>query len=183
MQTESTLSTSPDVSERPIADSDMKNILRRAWDWMNPMRIWREVRIAEAARKDFAAGLAIGVFIACVPLYGLQTILSLLAARRLSLHPLPILAGSQLSAPPFAPALGVASVVLGHLVVFGKMPHLTNWHAIHWQELSKTAFDSFAGLAASWLVGGAIIGAGLALITYLTAAGVMRLCFRAENSA
>src|SRR5271154_5029849 len=143
MQGESTLPVERDLSgvsggpiaqlsiESPSPVSGLKITVRRIWEWMNPFRIWREVRLAETARRDFAAGLAIGVFIACVPLYGLQTILGLFTARRLALHPLPILAGTQLSAPPIAPFLTVASVVLGHAVVTGKLLHLADFHVTH----------------------------------------------------
>jgi uncharacterized protein (DUF2062 family) len=194
MQSESTISAEPNFSGEVSevaellthpdrTDPGVKGSIRRIWAWMSPMRIWREIHLAEAARRDFAVGLAIGVFIACVPLYGLQTILSLFTARRLSLHPLPILAGSQLSSPPFAPALGIASIVLGHLIIFGKMLHLTDWHGIHWPELSRTTINSFAGFAASWLLGGAILGAVLAGITYLATCAIMRLFFPRPQSA
>jgi uncharacterized protein (DUF2062 family) len=191
MQSESTMSVDRELS----VDSDgtiaqlsvetrspvfgLKRFARRAWDWMNPFRIWREVRLAETARRDFAAGLAIGVFIACVPLYGLQTILGLFAARRLSLHPLPILAGTQLSAPPFAPALTVVSVVIGHAVVTGKLLHLTDFHVTHLSAVSMAAVNSFV---VSWLIGGALLGTVLAGIIYMMACAAMHLMFSRANS-
>jgi uncharacterized protein (DUF2062 family) len=190
-QSESTLS----VQRDPAADcqgqfarlplgggavSNLKSFVRRTWEWMSPFRIWREVKLAETARRDFAVGLAIGVFIACVPLYGFQTILGLFAARKFALHPLPILAGSQLSAPPFAPALTVASVVMGHAVISGKLPHwadwhITDWHIAHWPAFSMAAVNSFV---VSWLIGGAMLGVLLAGITYVIAFAAMRLMFR-----
>jgi uncharacterized protein (DUF2062 family) len=192
-QTESTSTLtcdSPDIPEqginrRPGAFSDMKRTCRRALDWMSPFRIWRELRMMQTARRDFAAGLAVGVFIACVPLYGLQTILGLFAARRLSLHPLPVLAGSQLSAPPIAPVLAVASVVLGHAVLSGTLPnpadwhiahwHVAHWHITHWPGVSMSSVFSFL---VSWFIGGAVLGLILAGITYVTTTAAMRLLFR-----
>lgn len=171
MQTESTLPMERDLS----AASGLKPAVRRIWEWMNPFRIWREVRLAENARRDFAAGLAIGVFIACVPLYGLQTILGFFAARRLSLHPLPILAGTQLSAPPIAPALTVVSVVLGHAMISGKLPHISDWHITHWPAVSMATVNSFV---VSWLIGGVLLGLVLAGITYAIAFAAMKLLFR-----
>jgi uncharacterized protein (DUF2062 family) len=179
-QSESTMSVDSNLSvETASPVSGLNRIARRVWEWMSPFRIWREVRLVETARRDFAAGLAIGVFIACVPLYGFQTILGLFAARRLSLHPLPILAGTQLSAPPFAPALTVASVVLGHAIISGKLPHLSDWHIAHWPAVSMATVNSFV---ASWLIGGVILGAVLAGITYVTTSAAMRLVFRGDNS-
>jgi uncharacterized protein (DUF2062 family) len=159
-----------------VADSAWKRMIRRVLDWMSPFRVWREVRVGgQSARRDFAAGLGIGVFIACIPVYGLQTVLSLFAARRLKLHPLPVIAGSQLSAPPIAPALMVGSVALGRAILTGKLPHLADWHVGHWPAVSMAAVNSFV---ASWLIGGAILGVVLAFITYLTAWGAMHLMFR-----
>jgi uncharacterized protein (DUF2062 family) len=195
-QTESTSSLTCDAPEIPDegmdrragAYSDIKSACRRALDWMSPFRIWRELRMMQTARRDFAAGLAVGVFIACVPLYGLQTILGLFAARRLSLHPLPVLAGTQLSAPPIAPALAVVSVVLGHALLSGTLPHPADWHVAHW-HIMHWHMSQFPGVSmttvfsflASWFVGGAVIGLLLAAITYITTSSAMRLLFRRAN--
>jgi uncharacterized protein (DUF2062 family) len=46
------------------------------------MRAWRAIRDDPRERPRFAAGLAAGVFIANLPLYGIQTMLSLIVARR-----------------------------------------------------------------------------------------------------
>ena len=181
-QHDSTVGCEPQIArlagDRPA--SDFKSLINRMWNWMSPFRIWRELRLAETARRDFAAGLAIGVFIACVPLYGLQTVLGLFAARKFSLHPLPILAGSQLSAPPFAPALTVASVVLGHAVISGKMPHPADWHIAHWPAVSMAAVNSFV---ASWLIGGVVLGIVLGGVAYGISFLTMRVVFRGTRGA
>ena len=158
MQSESTIS----LEREPAADCvgqtgqlldrpalrapGLKSSIRRAWEWMSPFRIWRELRLAETARRDFAAGLAIGVFIACVPLYGLQTILGLFAARRLSLHPLPILAGSQLSAPPFAPVLRWLIGGSGPCGCFRKAAAFDGLAFEPFAGISMAAVDSFRGI-------------------------------------
>jgi uncharacterized protein len=187
MQSESTITVERELSGdsggavTPIGNeirspfAGFKVVSLKIWNWMSPVRVWRELKLAETARRDFAAGLAIGVFIACVPLYGFQTVLSLFAARRFSLHPLPILAGSQLSAPPFAPALAVASVALGQAAISGKLPHLADWHFHHWPAFSMAAMNSFV---VSWLIGGAVLGVLLAMITYMIAFTMMKLVFR-----
>jgi uncharacterized protein (DUF2062 family) len=74
------------------------------------------------ARTEIAAGLAVGVFIANLPAYGLQSVLSLYSARRLHLHPLPVLLGSHLSTPPVGPLLIAAAIGLGHLILHGSLP-------------------------------------------------------------
>jgi len=157
---------------------NLNRVIRSTWNWLSPIRVWREICRGETARRDLAAGLAIGVFIACVPLYGLQTVLCFFAARRMSLHPLPVIAGSQLSAPPFAPALTFASVVLGHAVISRKLTGLTNWHVMHWAKFSMAGLNSFV---LAWLIGGILLGLILAGITYAIAYATMHLVFNRAN--
>src|SRR5579872_444885 len=192
-QTESTSSPAYDAPgplerghhRRSGTYATIKRSIRRAHEWMNPFRIWRELRMMQTARRDFAAGVAVGVFIACVPLYGLQTILGLFAARRLSLHPLPVLAGTQLSVPPLAPVLAVVSVVLGHSVLSGTLPnpadwhiahwHIAHWHLTHWPDVSMSNVFLFL---VSWFIGGAMLGLILAGVTFIATNTAMRLLFR-----
>jgi len=158
--------------------SRLKRHARRMWHWISPFRVWRELRRGGAARRDFASGLAIGVFIACVPVWGLQTIIGLFAARKFSIHPLPIIAGTQLSAPPFAPALSVASIVLGHSVLTGRLPHLSDWHGVHLPAFTMAALNSLVlTWFVAWFIGGAILGLVLALLTYVVASIALRIMF------
>ena len=160
-------------------DGAVGRAFRRFFHWLSPFRAWRELRAEQAARRDFAAGLAIGAFIACLPIYGLQTVLSLYAARRLALHPLSVVAGSQLSAPPLGPVLSLVSLVLGHALISGKVPDLTHWRTPHLPAMSIAIFNS---LFISWIVGGVVLGAVLAGIIYATASVTLRLMFRRPES-
>jgi len=153
--------------------------LRRFFHWLSPFRAWRELRVGQTARRDFAAGLAIGAFIACLPIYGLQTVLSLYAARRLALHPLSVVTGSQLSAPPLGPVLSFVSMVLGHALITGKLPDLTHWRTVQLPQMSFSVFNSFL---LSWVVGGVVLGAVLGVITYAIAIVTLRLMFRRPES-
>jgi uncharacterized protein (DUF2062 family) len=150
----------------------------RIIQWFSPLRAWRELKLAQHARKSFAAGLGLGVFIACVPVYGFQTILSLYAARRFSLHPLSVITGSQLSAPPVGPVVSVASIVLGHMLVFRTIPHIPDWHNLQLPRMSPGVFGS---LVISWLVGGVLLGAALGFLTYAIAAIALRLAFARQK--
>jgi uncharacterized protein (DUF2062 family) len=146
----------------------------RIFQWFSPLRAWRELKLTPSARKNFAAGLAIGVFIACIPVYGLQTILSLYAARRFSLHPLSVVTGSQLSAPPVGPVLSVASIILGHALIFRSIPHIPNWHNIQLPRMSLAVFNT---VVVSWIVGGIVLGIVLGFVTYALAAISLRIVF------
>src|SRR5438132_1578934 len=92
---------------------------RICWCGGRAARAWRAVRDDPAQRSRFAAGLAVGVFIANLPLYGAQTLLSLYAARRLRLNPLTVVVGSHFSTPPIGPLLVAAAIALGHLLTHG----------------------------------------------------------------
>ena len=100
----------------------VRNLLRRFGRWLNPMPAIRQLREDDVGRVNAAAGLAVGAFIANLPAYGLQTVLSLYAARRLHLHPLSVVIGSHLSTPPVGPVLVAAAVTIGHLVLHAELP-------------------------------------------------------------
>jgi uncharacterized protein (DUF2062 family) len=117
-----------------------------------------------------AAGLAAGVFIANLPAYGFQSLLSLYAARRLKLHPLPVLLGSHASTPPIGPALIAAAVALGHLILHGSLPAVSDF------DPRRAGWASIVGpIMIEWLLGGVLLGALLAIVTFGLVATAMRL--------
>jgi glycosyltransferase involved in cell wall biosynthesis len=154
---------------RPIWDSlravgmHSRLLAKATLRWLSPIRAWREIRSEVSARADFAAGLAVGVFIACLPAYGLQSVLSLFAAKRLNLNPLSVLAGSQLSVPPLAPFLILTSLGLGHLLLHGGLPHIDGWAAARASVLSPA---NLRGWLFDWIIGGIVLGAALAAMSY-----------------
>ncbi|CAN5555573.1 hypothetical protein BH10PLA1_BH10PLA1_23150 [soil metagenome] len=110
-----------DPADHPRATG---TIWLRLLRWFNPMRAWRQVRDEPNGRSRFAAALALGVFIANLPLYGVQTVLGLYLARQLKLHPVPVVVGSHLSTPPVGPVLIVAGIMVGHFLLHGDWPSL-----------------------------------------------------------
>ena len=147
---------------------------RRLGHWLSPWRALHDLRRLPSARNEFAAGLAIGVFIACLPAYGFQSLLSLFAARRLKLHPLSVLTGSHLSTPPLSPLLIIASLMLGHLLLHGSMPADDYWHAAKTISLTPAIVRS---LLLEWIVGGLALGIALALLTYPLAYAMLRFAW------
>jgi len=130
----------------------------------HPVAAWRHLRTTPKARNEFAGGLAVGVFISCLPLYGVQGILSFLAARVLRLNPLSAVAGSQLSMPPLSAVLIAASITAGHLMLHGSWPDAAFLRAAHTSLWSLAALRIFL---ADWIIGGMLVGAALSLATYL----------------
>jgi uncharacterized protein (DUF2062 family) len=137
-------------------------VWRRFMRWMNPLTAWRQVRGDTAGRTRFAVGFAVGVFIATLPLYGVQTLVSLFAARRLKLHPLSVVAGSNASMPPIGPLLIVGAIATGHLILHGSLPVLADY-SIHRAGLSALIWP----LLCQWIIGGIVLGALLACIVFV----------------
>jgi uncharacterized protein (DUF2062 family) len=140
--------------------------LRETFRWLSPIRAWRELRTDGDGidRSTAAIGFASGVFIANLPIYGLQTAASLYIARRLHLHPIPVVAGSQLSTPPLGLFLSAAAISLGYLILHGK------W--IVWQnfDITQIGLGQMLGpLIGAWLLGGFLIGLALGTAAFFAA--------------
>ncbi len=143
---------------------------RGVLSWLNPASAWRQLRSDEISRTEISAGLAMGAFIANLPAYGGQTLLSLYAARRLHLHPLSVVVGSQLSTPPIGPLLIVAAIGIGHLLLHGSMP------ALHDYDISRVgAVALFRSVALEWSIGGVLMGFLSAFIVFVVANRLFRV--------
>jgi len=143
--------------------------MRELLSWMNPMRAWRELREGSIDRNEFAAALAVGVFVANLPVYPLQTVVSLYLARRLHLNPLAALAGSQISTPPVGFVLIAAGIYGGHLILHGSLPPIPDLHHAHalWRTLARP-------LLIDWVVGGTALGVVMGVIAFVLANRLFR---------
>ena len=138
-------------------------------DWISPARAWRQLRQEEAGAQEMASGLAVGVFIANLPLYGVQTLLSLFAARKLRLHPLSVVAGSHLSTPPIGPLLVALAIGVGHFLLHG------NWiETPRWESTWSGWLQLFGRVMLEWSVGSIVVGGALAAVTFVLAHAVLR---------
>jgi uncharacterized protein (DUF2062 family) len=154
----------------PAASTSELTFGRRLWRWFSPAHAWRQLRESRVGRTELAAGLAAGVFIANLPAYGFQSLVSLYAARRLGLHPLSVLLGSHASTPPIGPLLIGAAVALGHFVFHGVLPVMADF------DPRRAGWSGVLGpVLLEWLVGGVLIGLILGLITFAVAATTFRL--------
>jgi uncharacterized protein (DUF2062 family) len=140
--------------------------------WLSPFRAWRELRKAHTARSEFARGLAIGVFIACLPIYGVQSFLGLFAARKLNLNPLSVLTGTQLSWPPVTPVLIFLSIGIGHLLLHGSLPRIESWSDL---KISLTTASTVKAWIGDWILGGFLLGLVLGVLTYVGSLAMFRL--------
>ena len=135
-----------------------------------PCRGGRRVRGGDEpsspGRERLARSLGVGVFVACQPVYGLQTVLGLVLAWVLRLNPAAVVAGSLVSTPPVGFALIGAAVTLGHLLLHGRPSSPAELEAARagWSALaSRVALD--------WVVGGLAEGLALGLGTYVLVRG------------
>jgi len=90
--------------------------------------------------REIAFGVAVGVFISILPLYGLHTILVIAAAcliRRT--NKIAILIGTNFSLPPTLPFITWAGYETGRLVLGGDYPYLS-WQVF--KSLARMIYES-----------------------------------------
>ena len=138
--------------------------------WPRFVRLWRVVRRNGRSDRHLALALACGVFIGNQPVYGLQTVLSLCAARLFGLSSVAVVLGSFISTPPLSIPLIAAAVAAGHLLLHGSMPSGADFDAIH-RGLSAVAGST----ALDWVVGAPIVGGFLSACTFSSVIGFAKL--------
>jgi glycosyltransferase involved in cell wall biosynthesis len=138
--------------------------------WFSPKRAWRELREQPDGPHELATGLAVGVFIANLPVYGFQTLLSLYTARRLHLNPLVVVAGSHISTPPVGPLLIALAVGVGHVVLHGTWLRIPEWPGSFHEWLHL-----LGKLLAEWSVGSVIVGLLLGVLVFFVSHALLRL--------
>ena len=141
------------------------------------LRRWPSRLLHEHAEPGrLGAAVAFGVWIGCTPFYGVQTVGGLALATALRLNRVAVLLGLQISIPPLAPFLLFANAQVGALVLRG-----------HWLSQSIEAMRAVptsklvAELFLDLLVGGAIVGAALALPAGLLTTYLVRRSRRSQS--
>lgn len=140
---------------------DERSWWRGLLSWLSPRRVWRDIHEDPDARATVATGLSLGVFVANTPLPFLHQLIALYLAKRLHLHPLPVLAGTALGLPPLGPLLIVAAIWLGFVITHGHPPHgelLRPEGGLSWHW--------FKHVVGEWWLGSTIIGLAMAFGTF-----------------
>lgn len=103
--------------------------LRVAWSQGQRWSLRRTVRefFIEHAQQPGELSLAVGIglFFGIVPIWGFQMIAAAAVAHRCRLNKAITLLASNISAPPFAPFIAYAGLVLGHWLFTGKIIHVS----------------------------------------------------------
>ncbi len=142
-------------------------------DWLNPAAAWRQVRNDEVSREAFAAALALGAFIGNLPTYGLHAVIGLYGAKRLHLHPLGVVLGTQISTPPIGPVLNAIAIAIGHLILHGSLPNRADFqHATFLELLRKVLLE--------WVIGSPIVGLVCTFLVFVTSNRLLRLAANRE---
>jgi uncharacterized protein (DUF2062 family)/SAM-dependent methyltransferase len=128
-------------------------------------RIWRE----HATPQRLGAAVAVGILVGCSPFFGLHFWIGLGLSIVLRLNKVAVLLGSQVSIPPLAPFLGFASVQVGALLLSGETVELSvdDFAVNNLPELLRH-------FLLNWIVGGIVVGAGLALPGFALTSMVVR---------
>ena len=123
----------------------------RLLSWLSPRALWRQIRSDPAGRSTVAMGVGLGGFIGSLPFFGFHALLALYFAKRLRLHPLTVVAGTQISMPPLSPLVIAASIWTGFVLLHFKMPALADFSTLSVSEL-------FAEVIVEWLLGSILVG-------------------------
>jgi uncharacterized protein (DUF2062 family) len=127
------------------------------------------LRLDDPPRR-LALALAVGVFISCTPFWGLQTLLSIVAATVFRLNRAAAVAGTWINLPWFAPLVYGAAIKIGWLVAPGLRSAdaasldllLRDPGALSW----GTVWSWLRGSSLPLLVGSTIVGGVAAALTY-----------------
>jgi uncharacterized protein (DUF2062 family) len=120
-----------------------------------------------------AAAVGIGVLIAFIPVYGLQTILAVYIARRLHLNVPLLVVSTQVSMPPLSIVVILVSLICGHLIIHH------SWPPISLAALRQHSMWYWLGaFTGDLLLGGLICGLAAGTAALLTTRWLLRLCRR-----
>jgi hypothetical protein len=111
--------------------------------------------------REIALGVAIGVFIGILPLYGLHTILVVVFALIVrQSNKIAILLGTNISLPPTLPFITWAGYNTGRLILSKDYP------ALSWTMFEHFSYKNTATLYYPLFIGSLVLGLSCAFISY-----------------
>ena len=115
-----------------------------SWRSWSSWRFWkRQLGLSQCdalADAMLATAVGVGVLIAVLPLYGIQTLLALYTARRLHINIPVTLLATQISLPPFIPLLIFMNIQTGTLILHGRFlsPEFMEHQQLSWHGIFST---------------------------------------------
>ena len=110
---------------------------------------------------EIAFGVAVGVFIGLMPVYGLHIFIILVLALIIpDINKIAMFIGANISIPPMIPLISWASYGIGRFILGNKCPPLK------WAMLKHLRYEDIPDIFCSLFVGGIILGIICAAISY-----------------
>jgi uncharacterized protein (DUF2062 family) len=173
----------PDTQATPADTTSAKpSWWRRLLAWLDPRRLVEQARRDRVSQMSVAAGLGLGGFVANLPLYPVQTFVALYLAKRLHVHPVSTVLGTQIAFPPLGFALIFGGIYLGHVLLMGAPPRLADFSAIDWSSFTQVRALMHEYFL-SWWIGGVIFGVVIGLAMFLLSLGLLRFVPVREDAA
>lgn len=147
--------------------------------WKKFIAFLRRLIASNNEPESIALGVAIGVFICVLPLYGLHTLLVIVFALIIpKANKIAILLGTNLSLPPTLPFITWAGYEIGRLIFPGQQyPPLGFDYFSHfdWRHFGDFYYPLFFGSVILGLLGG--------MVAYLAALSIVRWKRRRASAA
>ena len=133
-----------------------------------------------------ALALAVGVFISCTPLYGVQTVLALVVATVCRLNKAATVLGTWINLPWFAPFLYAAALKIGAWVLAQVRNREAEALAVLFGSPLRVSLRDLVSvlpdISLALVIGTTVVGLVAGTATYLIALGMIRRR-RARNGA
>jgi uncharacterized protein (TIGR03546 family) len=125
--------------------------------------------LGNSTPNGIALGIAIGVFIGVLPLYGLHTVLVIIAALIVPpANKAAIFLGTSISLPPTVPFITWAGYEIGRLMFQGRFDPLS------WSDFRNITFQKIADHYQPLFLGSLVLGVICALAAYLLTFFIVR---------
>ena len=127
----------------------------------NIKRIFLRLLLGNSTPHGIALGVAIGAFIGVLPLYGLHTILVIVAAVIVRpANKIAILLGTNISLPPTVPFITWSGYEIGRFILKGRFDPL------QWSDFKNISFQYIVNHYEPLFLGSVILGVICACVVY-----------------
>ncbi|MET0406936.1 MAG: DUF2062 domain-containing protein [Hyphomicrobium sp.] len=175
-----------DETQLALGNRSKRLPLNAARLWSRARYFWRRVLRVRATPHAVALGFAIGVFMACTPFLGVQTILALVVAFVFRVSMLAALLGTFIGNPLSWPAIWSASYVAGALLLGQDPGYVTDHFSETANALGATlvaqspdtlslVFNILSPIIEPMVVGGILVGLIAAVFSYYPTRRAVRL--------
>lgn len=137
--------------------------------------------LGNSTPHGIALGVSIGAFIGILPVYGLHTILVIIAAIVVKpANKLAILIGTNISLPPTVPFITWAGYEIGRFILKGRYDplHLSDFKNISWQYIASRYQPLFLGS----IILGIICALAVYFIVFFAVKGIKERKKHARNA-